>query len=138
MSNRPWYHDGLRFECTGCGACCTGAPGYVWVNQAEIEAMAEAMAMDVNLFEKRYVRRVGIRKSLVEFPGGDCVLFDDTRKSCRVYDVRPRQCRTWPFWASNLRSPEHWQEVCEQCPGANHGPVVPLQEIQTRLAVMRV
>ena len=21
----PWYKDGLRFKCTGCGDCCTGA-----------------------------------------------------------------------------------------------------------------
>ena len=27
-----WYaEEGLAFECTGCGDCCTGAPGYVWV-----------------------------------------------------------------------------------------------------------
>ena len=38
--NEPWYAEGLKFQCTGCGDCCTGAPGYVWVNQAEIDALA--------------------------------------------------------------------------------------------------
>ena len=38
MPATPWYKDGLRFQCTGCGDCCTGGPGYVWVNQAEIDA----------------------------------------------------------------------------------------------------
>ena len=26
----PWYRDGLRFQCTQCGNCCTGDPGVVW------------------------------------------------------------------------------------------------------------
>ena len=37
----PWYRDGLAFTCTRCGACCTGAPGYVWVDADEIAALAE-------------------------------------------------------------------------------------------------
>jgi uncharacterized protein len=43
--NDPWYRDGLAFACTGCGDCCTGAPGYVWVTRAEIEAMAAALGL---------------------------------------------------------------------------------------------
>ena len=38
---KPWYADGLRFACTQCGNCCTGEPGFVWVNDAEIAAIAE-------------------------------------------------------------------------------------------------
>ncbi|MFM1805538.1 MAG: hypothetical protein RL136_2417, partial [Planctomycetota bacterium] len=26
----PWYAEGLRFECTQCGNCCSGGPGAVW------------------------------------------------------------------------------------------------------------
>jgi len=138
MPRRPWYHEGLRFECTGCGACCTGAPGYVWVNQAEIETLAAVLKLDVETFERKYVRRVGIRRSLVEFPGGDCVFYDTASRSCQVYDARPRQCRTWPFWASNLRTPESWAEMAKGCPGANRGPLHPLDEIRVAVAVLRV
>ena len=60
----PWFKDGLRFKCTACGDCCTGAPGYVWVNQAEITAMAERLGMEVAAFEKKYVRQIGVRRSL--------------------------------------------------------------------------
>jgi len=35
-----WYKPGLRFKCTECGACCTGAPGYVWISEKEIKAVA--------------------------------------------------------------------------------------------------
>jgi len=132
MSEKPWYHSGLKFQCAGCGGCCTGAPGFVWVNKAEIEAMAAAIKIDVATFQRRYVRQIGIRRSLTEFSNGDCVFFDTERRTCQIYKVRPRQCRTWPFWASNLRTPQCWSAMAEHCPGANHGPVVPLSEIEAR------
>src|SRR6188474_2205264 len=113
MSDQPWYHEGLKFRCTGCGDCCTGAPGYVWVNKEEIAAIAARVDMDVEAFESKYVRMVGVRKSLVEFPNGDCVFFDNQTRKCKVYEARPRQCRTWPFWDSNLKSPETWAATCE-------------------------
>ncbi len=37
----PWYQDGLRFTCTMCGKCCTGDPGYVWVTDEELAALAK-------------------------------------------------------------------------------------------------
>ena len=40
VSKDLWYADGWRFSCTQCGDCCSGSEGYVWVNQAEIDAMA--------------------------------------------------------------------------------------------------
>ena len=138
MSKTPWYHEGLQFECAGCGACCTGAPGYVWVNNAEIEALARAIGMGVEQFQRRYVRLVGIRKSLSELPGGDCALYDAASRTCRVYAVRPRQCRTWPFWPSNLRTQRNWREMAHDCPGADSGRLVPLREIHAQLDMVRV
>jgi Fe-S-cluster containining protein len=138
MSDKPWYHKGLRFACTACGACCTGQPGYVWVNKAEIAALAAAVGVAVEQFEKRYVRRIGIRNSLIEFPNGDCVFFSPNRRTCRVYAARPRQCQTWPFWESNLRSPDTWQQMACECPGANRGRLIPLRKIRDQLRVMRL
>ncbi|HWA99088.1 MAG TPA: YkgJ family cysteine cluster protein [Pirellulales bacterium] len=138
MSDEPWYKDGLRFQCTQCGDCCTGAPGYVWVNREEIVALAAKIGVPVEEFEKKYVRRVGVRLSLVEFPNGDCVFFDSKKRKCTVYEARPRQCRTWPFWQSNLRSPETWKETCEVCPGSGRGDLVPLERIVEQLQVIRV
>ena len=138
MSDQPWYHAGLRFQCTQCGGCCTGEPGYVWVTGAEIAALAAAVCLDVKDFETRYVRRVGIRKSLIEFPGGDCIFFHSESRTCQVYSDRPRQCRTWPFWASNLATPAAWEVACERCPGANRGHLVPLGKINASLGIVRV
>jgi len=138
MSTTPWYQAGLRFECTQCGNCCTGAPGYVWVNKEEIETLAGLLKLDVEEFEKRYVRRVGIRKSLVEFPNGDCVFFHSESRTCQVYEGRPRQCRTWPFWNSNLAGPEAWERAAEHCPGCNRGKLVTLEKIEEQRNTMPV
>lgn len=134
----PWYAEGLKFKCSGCGDCCTGAPGYVWLNNADIQAMATAVGMEVPAFEEKYVRNVGVRKSLKELAGGDCVFFDNRSRKCNVYAARPRQCRTWPFWDSNLRSPETWQATCEECPGSGTGRLYQLEEIETLRAVIKV
>lgn len=137
MPDGPWYKDGLRFTCTQCGDCCTGAPGFVWVNREEISALAGRLNMDIADFERKYVRTVGIRKSLIEFDNGDCVFLDKDRK-CTVYEDRPRQCRTWPFWDSNIRTPATWKQTCEACPGSGKGQLVPLEQIVAQAAVVRV
>jgi Fe-S-cluster containining protein len=138
MNDSSWFKDGLRFQCTGCGDCCTGAPGYVWVNAEEIAALAERLEMDVERFERKYVRRVGVRRSLVEFPNGDCVFFDGESRKCTVYEQRPRQCKTWPFWDSNLRTPEAWKETCEVCPGSGRGKLIGVEEILRQSQILRL
>lgn len=138
MSDETWYKDGLRFQCTQCGNCCTGAPGFVWVNKEEIEALAKRFAMSVADFEAKYVRNVGVRKSLVEFENGDCVFFDGQSRRCTVYEDRPRQCRTWPFWESTVRSEQAWRDTCEACPGSGKGKLYSLNEINERLRVIRI
>ena len=137
-NQQPWYQDGLRFSCTACGDCCTGAPGFVWVNQAEINAMAAALGMTTDEFEKQCVRRIGVRRSLKEHANYDCYLLDPETRKCRVYEQRPRQCRTWPFWKSNLKSPDAWQETCEACPGAGRGKLYSLETIEEQAGVFRV
>ena len=138
MADTPWYADGLRFKCTQCGDCCTGAPGYVWVNKEEIAALAALIELDVETFEDKYVRQVGVRKSLVEFPDGACVFFDTDSRGCTVYEARPRQCRTWPFWDSNLRNESEWQRTCEACPGSGKGKLYSLEQIEEQRKVFRV
>lgn len=136
---QPWYADGLRFKCTGCGDCCTGAPGFIWVNKEEIESIASVMKLEVSEFEKLYVRKIGVRKSLKEIPVSyDCVLLDSETRKCTVYEARPRQCRTWPFWDSNLKSEEAWEQTCSVCPGSGTGQLYQLDEIEKQRKVMRI
>ncbi len=138
-STQPWYHEGLKFECTGCGDCCTGSPGYVWVNQEEVVAMAAQVNLTVTEFEDEYTRKIGIRRSLKELPGSyDCVFLDSETRKCQVYSARPRQCKTWPFWDSNLRSPDDWERTCDQCPGSGSGKLYQLDYIDQQRAVIKI
>lgn len=130
---RPWYREGLAFTCTRCGACCTGAPGYVWVNAEEIATLATHRGMPFAEFGRRFVRRVGDRLSLVERPGGDCIFWDRSA-GCTVYEARPVQCRTWPFWPENIESPEAWDSVTKVCPGSGQGQLFTVEEIRATAA----
>ena len=137
-TKKPWYHEGLRFTCSQCGDCCSGAPGYVWVNSQEIGKLASFLDMDREAFEKKFVRLIGIRKSLREHRNGDCVFLDRQTRACTVYSARPRQCRTWPFWNSNLKSSDSWTDTCEICPGSGKGKLYQLEEIEQRRNVMNI
>ncbi|MCK6482854.1 MAG: YkgJ family cysteine cluster protein [Phycisphaerae bacterium] len=121
--DRTWYREGLKFTCTQCGNCCTGAPGYVWVTREERNQIAEFLNGQANMTEREYLRRVGFRHSLVERSNGDCIFLTNVngKRICSIYPVRPHQCRTWPFWSSNLRSPQSWEAASRDCPGMNHG-----------------
>lgn len=104
----------------------------MWLDEDEIAKLAAAAKMDRDVFESQFTRRVGKRVSLKEYPGGDCVFLEPKSRRCMVYMARPIQCRTWPFWDSNLATPEDWQATCRECPGAGVGQIVPLAEIQAR------
>ena len=83
--------------------------------------MAAVLELDVEEFERRYIRRVGPRgKSLVEQANYDCIFYDP-KGACRVYRARPRQCRTWPFWRASLRTAADWEMAAENCPGIGSG-----------------
>jgi uncharacterized protein len=132
-----WYEDGLRFRCTRCGNCCTGPPGFVWVNEEELVGIAEFRGESMEQTKAVYTRQDGRERSLKEKANGDCVFYD-RQAGCTIYPVRPRQCRTWPFWESNVATPEAWQKTCEVCPGAGQGELISEEEITRRIKVIRL
>ena len=133
----PWYQDGLRFTCTQCGDCCTGEPGYVWVSDAELAALAEYRGETVAEVRDLYTRLASRGRTLREKANGDCVFYD-RKVGCTVYPVRPAQCRTWPFWESNVATPADWERTCAVCPGSGHGELISAEEITQRLKVIRL
>jgi Fe-S-cluster containining protein len=133
----PWYQGGLQFRCTRCGNCCTGTPGYVWVDDEEIAAIADLRAESVFEATALYTYTTDRGRSLREKANGDCIFYDKAA-GCTVYPARPRQCRTWPFWESNLASSETWRATSAVCPGAGRGELIPAEEITRRLKVIRL
>lgn len=120
----PWFNDGLRFKCTGCGGCCTGTPGYVFLSQDDLERLANHFQKTPQEFAKKYTRLVEDQYALLDRPGSyDCIFLRD--KKCTVYEARPTQCRTFPWWIHHLREPKDWEDAANRCEGINH-PEAPL------------
>lgn len=99
--------------------------------------MAAHFGLSVAEFESKYVHRVRGIRSLKERKtehGRDCIFLDRESQPgkalCSIYEVRPQQCRTWPFWPENLRSEGAWARAARGCPGMNEGTLVPVELIR--------
>jgi Fe-S-cluster containining protein len=131
-----WYSAGLHFECLQCGHCCAGPEGgYIWVTRPEIRLIADFLKMPVKELKQKSMRRVGFRLTIVEDPHTrDCVFLRETKqgRGCAIYEVRPAQCRNWPFWEWNLDSPDAWNSTARKCPGINRGRFYSPEQIRDK------
>ncbi|MBN1787101.1 MAG: YkgJ family cysteine cluster protein [Sedimentisphaerales bacterium] len=129
-NNSVWYIAGLHFECLQCGNCCAGPEeGVIWISRAETEKLAVYLGLTVSQLRKKYLKRYGFRYSIKEDPSSkDCIFL--TNKGCSIYDLRPAQCKNWPFWASNLKTPNHWNAAAQRCPGINKGKLYTFEKIE--------
>ena len=140
-ADEPWYREGLRFECTRCGNCCTGAPGFVWVSDEEIIELAKLLDEPVDTVRGVYTRPWlnGAPRDARKKPTATACFFGPGQGLRTVYSVRPRQCRTWPFWGElTVRDPQTWEETKKNCPGAGSGQLIPVDEIKRRIGVIKL
>ena len=132
---KPWWRDGLRFACQGSGKCCVshGAAQYVFVTLEDRRRLAATLGMPTRQFTRRYCSK---HEGLFHLGTDEksCVFLDGRR--CKVYEGRPTQCRTWPFWPENMR-PEKWAQVAAFCPGVGKGRVVEADTIRDILRAQR-
>jgi Fe-S-cluster containining protein len=128
---KPWFSEGLRFKCTGCGKCCTGSPGYVYLSQLDLDRLASHFSLSPEEFTEKYTYQVDSKLSLIDQPGSDACIFLKDNK-CTAYEARPTQCRTFPWWIYFLESKADWEKAGERCEGINHpdAGVVPSLTIQ--------
>lgn len=121
--NELIYKEGFDFSfdpkmCSQCsGNCCIGESGYIWISPAEVEALALFLNMNTQELINRYLFKVGYKYSIKEIkldPNNYiCCFFDLNKKQCSIYDARPNQCRTFPFW-EHFKKNKH--EVLQECP----------------------
>jgi Fe-S-cluster containining protein len=134
-SKNLWYSAGLHFECIMCGRCCSGpAQGYIWVSRPEMKFIAQYLKISAGELKKEFLRRVGLRMTIIEdAQTRDCIFLKNTDggRQCSIYPVRPRQCRAWPFWPSNLASPDDWNTAARKCPGINRGTFYSFEQIES-------
>ncbi len=127
MAYEDWYEKGLRFTCTQCGNCCSGPPGYVWFTSEEGHAIAKHIGLSYEQFLEKHAVLKGRAWSLRDHEtayGHDCTFLvrdDKGQGRCSIYEERPMQCRTWPFWPDNLQSKTSWRQAAARCPGMKAG-----------------
>ncbi|MCD6117823.1 YkgJ family cysteine cluster protein [bacterium] len=124
--NRYFFEQGLRFSCKQCGACCTGAPGIVRVSREDVKRISEFLNISKQDLFSKYLKTGEHGVVVREFDDGRCIFFD---KGCRIYPVRPVQCRSFPFWFKNLRNEDVWKKTAENCPGIGQGELFSFEEI---------
>ena len=119
LKDRKYFFDkGIRFSCTQCGSCCTGEPGIIYITQEECDKIAEHLNISSKDFLQSHCYPFESAYSLKEHADGRCLFFEN---GCQIYDLRPSQCKTFPFWFKNLRSEHAWNQVCKDCPGIGKG-----------------
>ena len=126
---------GCTFAVRAAATAAPGAPGFVWVSDEELAALADFRVEALDEVRERYTRLAHRGRTLREKGNGDCVFYDRD-SGCTIYPVRPRQCRTWPFWDSNVADAEAWKRTCDVCPGAGSGDLIPADEILRRIKVI--
>lgn len=112
--------EGLHFTCTRCGLCCRG-PGEVWFTQEErADALAAVSDTPMEAELLRRWRASGAHEVLDVAAGQACPLLGPD--GCTIQAVKPRQCRTYPFWPELLHSREDWASEKGRCEGIDRGP----------------
>lgn len=116
MSNR----DDLRFECVHCGKCCTDLNTLVNTTYLDILRIRNGLNLTEDevievlgfyIFEKkptikeiarmvvppieteRGLAFIGLKKK----EDGKCYFYNNQKKRCSIYNVRPNFCRSFPF-----------------------------------------
>ncbi len=129
-----WWHQGVRFECQGSGKCCTshGEYGFVFMTIEDRRRMAKVLKMRTQDFTRKYCDITNGFYHLKEDPKNtDCMFLKN--KACTVYEGRPTQCRTWPFWPEVMNAKTWKKEVVSFCPGIGKGPVRSRELIEKNL-----
>jgi len=105
-------------KCATCeGNCCIGESGYIWITMQEIDTLAKHLNISTNeCFEKyllKYGYKFSIKEKQISKNNYACVFFDLEKKQCGIYEARPTQCRTFPFWE---HFKENIEELEQECP----------------------
>jgi len=123
----PFYAQGLRFSCSRCSACCRYESGFVFLSEKDASLLVAALNMGYNTFTEAYCRWVpdengDFQLSLKEKSNYDCIFWArEPVEGCTVYDKRPLQCRSFPFWPSIVNSEKNWKIAARDCPGIGKG-----------------
>lgn len=107
VKNSAIKKDGFSFSfnqaaCGSCGArCCRGNSGNIWVTSNDINNICKLLGVNqidgLRLFFQKRENQYTIREQLNDHNDYRCIFLNNLNL-CSIYDARPAQCRTYPFW----------------------------------------
>ena len=125
------YKKGIRFECQGSGNCCVSrnSYGFVYLSNIDLIRFSKYFKISLKKFKEKYCQITDGFIHLAEKPKlyGNCIFLKD--KKCSVYNSRPSQCRTWPFWNDNMNVKVWDKDISVNCPGIGKGGIIKKKEI---------
>ena len=115
----------LPFDCTSCGKCCK-TKGSVWMSPAETHRAAQFLNLSPDDFVSAYASHTlsDGNQSWIQVkndPTGEACVFLENNQ-CRIYEARPIQCSTYPFWPNILESEAAWDEEVRVADDKQGGP----------------
>ncbi len=132
-----WWADGVRFACQpDCGRCCDESGGIVYLSRNDAKRLAEHTNLSVRDFLKKDCTTTLDGRYILRSNQSDgiCIYLDE-KKQCTIYEVRPQQCKTFPWWGENLRSKRSWNKVKSSCPGLTAEDAIVIKGEEIRLHV---
>lgn len=130
---KPFFEEeDIHFACTHCGQCCS-EPGVVYITPYDLERISSFFNVDPDQIVYNLLAEDADTGELL-IPVDDnqpCPFFQEER--CIVHEVKPIQCRTYPFWPELVGTQETWQEAIKACPGIGEGRQYKPDEIKKLL-----
>ncbi len=115
----------LRFQCQpGCTVCCD-REGWVYVTDEDVLRISEYLGMKLADFEQNFIYRTKKTARLRVPKNANCTFLSEG--GCSIHDVKPVQCRTFPFWPELIGSRRDWFETGKWCPGIGQGGLVNIE-----------
>ncbi len=117
--NSPWWMSGVPFSCQPeCGKCCDEPGGIVYLRPEDAIALSKHHNLNVeDWLERDCHQTIDGRYILNSDIYTDVCIYLDSGKKCTVYESRPAQCKSFPFWAENVHSDKSWRLTVKSCPG---------------------
>ena len=90
--------------CKECqGKCCKSAdkPSYLWITLEELDRIASFLNISKPDFKKNYLNCENGLHNIKDIKINgvySCIFLDTQSNLCSIYEVRPKQCREYPFW----------------------------------------
>ncbi len=82
----------------------------------ELSGISEILGLRPAEFREKHLELSRGRRRLNGEYDKPCIFFREG-EGCLIYEARPRQCRSFPFWLEHMKDPENFAEIAGFCRG---------------------